>query len=60
MDYRRLMLAIAAQEIQDVEARRLLLVRGQIHELTPQEEERIAQHDALIGATGDEMMDGEA
>ena len=60
MDYRRLMQAIAAQGVMDVEARRRLLMEGKIQELTPDEEEQIAAHDALVGATGEDVMDGTA
>jgi hypothetical protein len=54
MDYRRLTQALAAQSILELESRRLLLMRGQIKELSDEDAERIAYHDELVEATGDD------
>ena len=50
MDYRRLMQALAAQSVLEIEGRRSLLIKGVIKELSDEEAEAIAYHDQLMGA----------
>ena len=50
MDYRRLMRALAAQSVLEIEGRRSLLIKGVIKELSDEEAEAIAYHDQLIDA----------
>ena len=50
MDYRRLMQALAAQSVLEIEGRRSLLIKGVINELSDEEAEAIAYHDQLMDA----------
>ena len=50
MDYRRLMRALAAQSVLEIEGRRSLLIKGVIKELSDEEAEAIAYHDQLMDA----------
>ena len=50
MDYRRLMRALAAQSVLEIEGRRSLLIKGVINELSDEEAEAIAYHDQLMDA----------
>jgi hypothetical protein len=53
MDYRRLMRALAAQSVLEVEGRRSLLIKGVIKELSDEEAEAIAYHDQLVDVSPD-------
>ena len=50
MDYRRLMRALAAQSVLEIEGRRSLPIKGVIKELSDEEAEAIAYHDQLMDA----------
>jgi hypothetical protein len=56
MDYRRLMQALAAEGILEVEAKRLMLIQGRIDKLNDMDEEAIARHDELVGTASDGPM----
>lgn len=53
MDYRRLMRALAAQSVLEIEGRRSLLIKGVIKELSDEEAEAIAYHDQLVDVSPD-------
>ena len=53
MDYRRLMRALAAQSVLEIEGRRSLLIKGVIKELSDEEAEAIAYHDQLMDVSPD-------
>ena len=53
MDYRRLMQALAAQSVLEIEGRRSLLIKGVIKELSDEEAEAIAYHDQLMDVSPD-------
>lgn len=48
MDYRRLMLALAAQSLQELEARRSLWLSDRLEDLTPEEWARLAAVEARL------------
>lgn len=55
MDYRRLMQALAAQSVLEIEGRRSLLIKGVIKELSDEEAEAIAYHDQLMDVSPDSL-----
>ena len=55
MDYRRLMRALAAQSVLEIEGRRSLLIKGVINELSDEEAEAIAYHDQLMDVSPDSL-----
>ena len=55
MDYRRLMRALAAQSVLEIEGRRSLLIKGVIKELSDEEAEAIAYHDQLMDVSPDSL-----
>lgn len=55
MDYRRLMQALAAQSVLEIEGRRSLLIKGVINELSDEEAEAIAYHDQLMDVSPDSL-----
>ena len=55
MDYRRLMQALAAQSVLEIEGRRSLLIKGVISELSDEEAEAIAYHDQLMDVSPDSL-----